>query len=61
MKKDLEDLIEAAQKVVLTTEEKEQQRPIRLLPFDQSLRAGCDPASLTGTRESRIRASRATW
>jgi len=49
MTKYLEDLLEAAKNVVLTPEEKEQQRPIRLLPFGQSLRAGSTPASLTAT------------
>ena len=33
-------LLEAAKKVVITPEEKEQQRPIRLLRSAQSLRAG---------------------
>ncbi len=33
---DLEDLLEAAKNVVLTPEEKEQQRPIRVLRFGQS-------------------------
>ena len=47
MRNDLQDLLEAAKNVVLTPEEKEQQHPIRLLPFGQSLRAGS--ASLTAT------------
>jgi len=46
MTKDLHDLLEAAKKVVLTLEENEQQRPIRLLPFGQSLRAGSSTPSL---------------
>ena len=40
MTKFLEDLLAAAKTVVLTPEEKEQQRPIRLLRSAQSLKAG---------------------